>query len=549
MTTPTYAQAGLFRSAGTLSVRATRALVMFIVRDRLAEVVARGPLLLCLRLLALGAVILIWMPFLLALWYGLDHTRLPFAEVVRLVTNGVFAAWLVIGLLGGARLSLQIDLRPLLAMPFSFRTLFAIRALVGMVGTWLLLFAPILLTLAFRAPGGGTLVALRSLAIAVFAMTLNEFVVALSFLLTRAVDRPLSRGTLLLVSVGAIALLTFAVGQHFDASGVMGALETAATRVHPPVIMSLLPPGALTTVLTASGAPELWRGLLLLLLNGGVAVTLSYRATVAFYLVGRERRQSTYRTRGLSGWLVKACSRRRVPASVPLLVAELLDLVRISNLRLLLAFAVPYFVLFPLLLPAADFGLIPLAILMALPFLFLGAMKANVLGISPRTVRQALLAPVPASAVINARLGALNVLITLFVLEIVTVVWWRTKAIASVSDLTLVAGYFAAMWLSTDMLGARFSVAWPTPIPWGRAFPMGSDLSGFIMLAVIVILTTLVAGIHTVAARMPWLATAVGTVALGSIIAARVFFDSAGRATALNRDRDRIFALLNGRKE
>ncbi|MBA3891813.1 MAG: hypothetical protein H0X64_14925 [Gemmatimonadaceae bacterium] len=228
-----------------------------------------------------------------------------------------------------------------------------------------------------------------------------------------------------------------------------------------------------------------------------------------------------------------------------LMAIELLSLLRIPNLRLFLAFGVPYFAVFPLLLPLDDFGPAAAVMLMAVVFLFCSSLKSNVLGMDAATVRQYFTWPVSPAAVLRVRLTVLNLAVGLMCAEVIAVVALK-GGLRSLVDVAVVGSAFASLLLATDAAGGRWSVRSPVAVSWGRAFPVANDAGSLVLGGVILAVTLLYAGLLAVMSRFA-LTTPVllAALALPLLIAGwpwRQF--RRWSVPALSQDRERLLAKL-----
>jgi len=486
--------------------RRVGAVLGLVVRDRWGQIRERGPWSLAVLLLVAVGLAGVFVPLGLAGGSALATWRgdARYAGVIQLLVTTIFVTWVASGLIIGARYTLQIDLSRLIRLPLGFRTAWSIRVGASLWGGWLVLFAPVLMGLAWMASSSWVGMLWRTALIVEFAWLTSELTVALRWRYAWLASR--RRSLLLTIVLGWVIVVPLMVVVMRGPSEAARIATRAVELVSPVVAQpTWLPPGALARALAEPGLRSL--ALATVALSAGFAAVLvfSYRTFRRAILItpGRQtvvQRAATpwiaFLTRA-RGWLSPA-----LRVYVAMAVLETLSLARISNLRMFAGFAVPYFVVFPWLLPLDSYGVIATDILLALVFLYCSGLKTNLLGIDATTVRQYLIWPVSVAAVVRVRLAVVNLAVLVFSVEAVSIVALR-GGFDSLSDLVLVASAFASLLLATDASGGRWSLRAPVPVTWGRAFPAANDAGGFGMLAVVLLLTLVSTGLAVAMDRPP----------------------------------------------
>jgi hypothetical protein len=531
------------------SIRRLTAVLELVARDRWGQARQRGLWSIAIPAVVVAGLAVLLVPFGLVLGSVLAGLRGDprYGRVLEALIGSIFMTWVVTGVVLGARYTMQIDLAQLVRLPLGFRTAWGIRAVASLWGLWLVVFAPVMFACAWVVSSSWAGLVWRSALVLVFAWTTSELTVALRWRYSWLASR---RDSLLVtLAVGWLVvtpLLLVSVRGPGAAGRAVEQLVAAVPSVAAPV---WLPHVALARALASTGPAPLIESTLVLGIAFPVILIFSYRTFRRAFLV--ERPSSAPATRVtttilplVTQWFPRLSPARRL--QLAMVTVELLSITRISNLRLMLAFGLPYFVVFPLMLPVDEFGAIAAVILMAVVFLFCSSLKSNLLGLDAPTVRQYFIWPVSPAAAVRVRLTVLNIAITALCGEAVAVVAIK-GALQSLADVVVVGGAFAALLLATDVTGGLWSVRSPVPVSWGRAFPVANDAGSLVMGGAILAVTLVYVGLLVAIARLHLTSAATAVaVALPVIIAAwpwRRFRRWA--SPALSSDRDRLLASLS----
>lgn len=515
------------------------AVLQLLARDWLGEQRLRGYASLVMRLVLGALLALVMIPAAAVLGRALAGVPSPgvrenVAMSIALTSTGT---WLVAGCLFGARLSLDFDFRRLLVLPISFRRLFAVRVVAGLGGRWLLLFAPLLLAVAWAGSRGGFALVRSSIGIALWAIVLAQLVTA-AIVRFRRIARSGRSALALFVVLVVASVAVFAVikGGWPAVSRAIERFVPLAGRLPSSALLRWSPPGVLGHGLVHD-MPLV--DLVALAAYAGLAVWLSARMVRVSYFNprGEPADQGTARrTARQSGWAARGAVTRA------LVVADLTTLSRIPNIRVLMLFGLAYCPVFTLAMAHGEGFTGPyLLALLVFPFMMTGTLKSNLFGLDARSNVPLLSMPLTGGDILRAKLLAINLLTGVLIASVALAVAIMRPPSLTFGDFLVAASVIATAFLVSDIVGSVGSLKWPKAISWGKAFPSANQAGSNALFLSLGVLFVLALVPRVVERRLHWpgLTISVDLLLLIAAAAAYVPFRR-WQDTALVRHRDRL---------
>lgn len=530
------------------SLRRLTGVLELVARDRWGHVRQRGFWSIAIPALVAAGLAALFVPLGLVGGSILSGLRGDphLARILQTVVGAIFVTWVATGILLGARYTLQIDLARLVRLPLGFSAAWGVRAVASLWGAWLVVFAPVLVGSAWTTSAGWADALWRFALVFAFACLTSELTVALRWRYARlSSHHPSLPFALLVGGVVVVPVLILAVRGPAEARHLA---EWLAGSRPWPAAPGWLPHVALAKALTTSEMAQLAGSTLSLGVVLALVLLFSHRTFRQAFLVeplspAPATRPATVMLGFVGPWFSRVSPAVRIHFAM--IAIECISIARISNLRMLLAFGVPYFLVFPMMLPIADFGAFAAVILLALVFLLSSSLKSNVLGLDAATVRQYFIWPVSPASAVRVRLTVLNVAITVLSAEAVAVVAFK-GALHSFAEIVVVGGAFASLLFATDVAGGHWSVRSPVAVTWGRAYPVANDAGSLVMAGAILAITLVYVGLLATISRFGLSAAAVTVaVAVPAVIAAwpwRRF--RRWSIPVLSGDRERLLAKL-----
>jgi hypothetical protein len=514
-----------------------------LVRDWIGEQRVRGLVPLALR----AAVVLVLIALTVTPSVGLagalstNPDALLRQNVVTTLALTMTMAWLVAGWLFGARLSFDFDFRRLLILPISFRRLFLLRAVASLGGRWLLFFGAPLLAIAWVGRHSTFDLARGLAGVALWALAMSHLVTAGSLRFRSWSRRGRSAiGLFVLFTLGSFAFFTLILTGGAGVTHAIDRVLPVAGRLPGSTVLRWSPPGALGHLLT-HGMPAI--DLVVLAAYAAAALWLAARSLHAAYFNPRVAvADAGFLTPGGPAggpWAAADTDLLRT-----LISAELTTLVRIPNIRVLFLFAIAYCPIFALMIARGnDFKFAYLLMLLMLPILVTGALKANVFGLDAKSNVVLLTLPLTGAQVLRAKLLAMNIPTGVLVLAVMSAVavmrprlTWR--------DWLSAAALVVATFLVTDVIAGVGSVKFPKAITWGKAFPGANEAGANAVLVSVGVMFAGTLVVHILERRLAWPGLTMACTAALLVVATAGYVPyRRWQQTALGRHRDRLLAV------